>query len=1111
TLQARSSRTWNERAGNDGTEKVADRTTDLTLPKSGVAHLAMKNAGGITGTDILTKVEDMRARREQPSSSSEQVRITRRARTDADRPRPILRTRHRYGPYDGHYSHEEYREDVEVDDDDDYFQPRGRSRSRIFGRQSHEGSYEDEYVRVSTSTRSRPLSLFDRLTGSRSRSRQSSSYDEERVRISIRSREPSPLHFERHIEEHEERLEELHRLVEEVVSAVLIQSRLREHGYRYIRALTPSPVRYESRRRSITHESLHDDEGFGRLFDRSYLTPPMESRSYTRRRSHSREHSDPYHGGESYESRKRPNRSLDMLFYPSIIVSPTLDPKMAATAGEAATLNLSRNPRTQYNSQDTRYLNTRMAPTQLEPLLKGETGRNTRVLLRLIILCTIAGAAVASRLFSVIRFESIIHEFDPWFNFRATKYLVQHGFYKFWDWFDDRTWHPLGRVTGGTLYPGLMVTSGVIYHLLRLLSMPVDIRNICVLLAPGFSGLTAFASYLITSEMSTSPSAGLLAAAFMGITPGYISRSVAGSYDNEAIAIFLLVFTFFLWIKSIKNGSAMWAALTALFYGYMVSAWGGYVFITNLLPLHAFVLICMGRYSPRLYVSYSTWFALGTLASMQIPFVGFLPVRSSEHMSALGVFGLLQLVAFVEFIRQQVPNRQFQTLLRTLVLLVFVVSVGGLVLLTVSGVIAPWSGRFYSLWDTGYAKIHIPIIASVSEHQPTAWPAFFFDLNLMIWLFPAGVYMCFQHLKDEHVFVVIYAVLASYFAGVMVRLMLTLTPVVCIAAALALSSILDTYLVADKPVEEAQANGHPTGGGSQSALAVVQDSLRSSRAPVKGIYSYVSKVSIVSCTVTYLLLFVLHCTWVTSNAYSSPSVVLASRLPDGSQHIIDDYREAYYWLRQNTPEKAKIMSWWDYGYQIGGMADRPTLVDNNTWNNTHIATVGKAMSSREEVSYPILRQHDVDYVLVVFGGLLGYSGDDINKFLWMVRIAEGIWPDEVKERDFFTARGEYKVDEQATQTMKNSLMYKMSYYNFNALFPAGQAQDRVRGARMPNEGPTLNTLEEAFTSENWIIRIYKVKDLDNVGRDHASAVAFDKGNKKKKTAKRRGPRVLRTE
>ncbi|KAA8642235.1 hypothetical protein EYZ11_008553 [Aspergillus tanneri] len=743
-----------------------------------------------------------------------------------------------------------------------------------------------------------------------------------------------------------------------------------------------------------------------------------------------------------------------------------------------------------------------MAESPVDVLLKGNSGRNTRGLLRIIILATIAAAAVSSRLFSVIRFESIIHEFDPWFNFRATKYLVQNGFYSFWDWFDDRTWHPLGRVTGGTLYPGLMVTSGVIYHILRFLTIPVDIRNICVLLAPGFSGLTAFAMYLLTCEMSTSPSAGLLAAGFMGIVPGYISRSVAGSYDNEAIAIFLLVFTFFLWIKAVKNGSIMWGALTALFYGYMVSAWGGYVFITNLIPLHVFVLLCMGRYSSRIYISYTTWYALGTLASMQIPFVGFLPIRNSDHMSALGVFGLLQFVAFAEFVRGFIPGKQFQRLLTATIIIVFSLGLGGLSALSVSGVIAPWSGRFYSLWDTSYAKIHIPIIASVSEHQPTAWPAFFFDLNFLIWLFPAGVYLCFRDLKDEHVFVIIYSVLASYFAGVMVRLMLTLTPIVCVAAALVLSSILDTYVFASPgPNPRQKANEE----------AAASNGLRSARTPTVGISSYLSKAVVTSSVVVYLLLFVAHCTWVTSNAYSSPSVVLASRMPDGSQFIIDDYREAYYWLRQNTPQDAKIMSWWDYGYQIGGMADRPTLVDNNTWNNTHIATVGKAMSSREEVSYPILRQHDVDYVLVVFGGLLGYSGDDINKFLWMVRIAEGIWPDEVKERDFFTARGEYRVDDEATPTMRNSLMYKMSYYNYNSMFQPGQAVDRVRGSRLPAEGPQLSTLEEAFTSENWIIRIYKVKDLDNLGRDHGSAMAFDRGQKRKRATKKRGRRVLRTE
>lgn len=69
-----------------------------------------------------------------------------------------------------------------------------------------------------------------------------------------------------------------------------------------------------------------------------------------------------------------------------------------------------------------------------------------------------------------------------------------------------------------------------------------------------------------------------------------------------------------------------------------------------------------------------------------------------------------------------------------------------------SGIIAPWSGRFYSLWDTGYAKIHIPIIASVSEHQPTTWSSFFFDLHILSCAFPAGLWFCIKKVNDERVF-----------------------------------------------------------------------------------------------------------------------------------------------------------------------------------------------------------------------------------------------------------------------------------------------------------------------------------------------------------------------
>lgn len=87
------------------------------------------------------------------------------------------------------------------------------------------------------------------------------------------------------------------------------------------------------------------------------------------------------------------------------------------------------------------------------------------------------------------------------------------------------------------------------------------------------SGFTSIAAFLLTREVWNSR-AGLLAACFIAIVPGYISRSVAGSYDNEGIAIFALLFTYFLWLKSVKTGSVFWATAAALSYFYMVGAGG---------------------------------------------------------------------------------------------------------------------------------------------------------------------------------------------------------------------------------------------------------------------------------------------------------------------------------------------------------------------------------------------------------------------------------------------------------------------------------------------------------------------------------------------------------
>merc|ERR1712200_173778 len=67
------------------------------------------------------------------------------------------------------------------------------------------------------------------------------------------------------------------------------------------------------------------------------------------------------------------------------------------------------------------------------------------------------------------------------------------------------------------------------------------------------------------------------------------------------------------------------------------------------------------------------------------------------------------------------------------------------------------------------------------------------------------------------------------------------------------------------------------------------------------------------------------------------------------------------------------------------------------------------------------------------GGVIGYSGDDINKFLWMGRIAEGEHPNDIRESDYFTERGEFRVDSEGSPTLLNCLMYKLSYYRFGEL------------------------------------------------------------------------------
>ena len=82
-------------------------------------------------------------------------------------------------------------------------------------------------------------------------------------------------------------------------------------------------------------------------------------------------------------------------------------------------------------------------------------------------------------------------------------------------------------------------------------------------------------------------------------------------------------------------------------------------------------------------------------------------------------------------------------------------------------------------------------------------------------------------------------------------------------------------------------------------------------------------------------------------------------------------------------------------------------------------------------------------------------------------------------------QGEYTVSSTATQTMLDSLMYRLSYYDFGKIRtmrdkPMGF--DLVRQMEIGLKDYELKHLDEAFTSQNWLVRIYKVRKPANRGQ-----------------------------
>merc|ERR1712100_483356 len=85
----------------------------------------------------------------------------------------------------------------------------------------------------------------------------------------------------------------------------------------------------------------------------------------------------------------------------------------------------------------------------------------------------------------------------------------------------------------------------------------------------------------------------------------------------------------------------------------MVSSWGGYVFMANLLAVHAFLLWPLGHFNDATYKAYSVFFLIGASLSSTIPVVGLAHFKSMEMIGPMLVFLGYQYLRIVYYAKEK--------------------------------------------------------------------------------------------------------------------------------------------------------------------------------------------------------------------------------------------------------------------------------------------------------------------------------------------------------------------------------------------------------------------------------------------------------------------------
>lgn len=678
-------------------------------------------------------------------------------------------------------------------------------------------------------------------------------------------------------------------------------------------------------------------------------------------------------------------------------------------------------------------------------------------LLPLLCLLGVLALGLAIRL-QPLKYGVYLYEYDPYFMLYTTKYLVDNGPLSWFELTRDNVrnfWYPTGRNVYSTEFPGVPLIGYLSYNIARLFVQNVPEEDLLLLVAdvlpPIFGLISILGAYLIGLELRDWRT-GLLAAFFTSISPAAIDRTIAGFYTKLGFGTAFYILSLYFLVRSLKRESWISAVVSGLFLGLIGLTWGGisYAILSYALILALLVLLNLNNLNT--VRSFTIIFAIGLTTCLLVPKLGVNFVSRG-----VGLLALVSLVlSYLDFYLRRVRVEDYKRIIGLLVLVS--VSVGGFLAVSLSGLINVPQRQLSIIFP--WIRSENVIFVSVAEHHPPSWDYLISSLSIPFMLTPLGVYLSLKSRRSYEIAVALPAIGALYGASSAAYLMNLAGPLTSILGGIGLAKIFESTA---RELSKREVKVRKRG------KSIVK---------VEGKYVLTA----------ILIVLVLASTLTPSTVRAGDQIptILSSGLP---YRIINRaWLKALDYIRNNLPEDAVVVTWWDYGYWVTVVGNRTSLADNATINGTQISYLARALVSNENVSAKIMLDvlrtpPNSTYVLVYDAFQTFRSGNesylillsvgDVPKSYWMVRIG-GLNVSEY----FDTMRGGLNW---ASDSVKEALIY-------NILWESADTVGRELGY-MPSivmqtaQGPAVMPLVPglAYSGLKMFVPEYVAWDASNIG------------------------------